>query len=112
MKKYPVKSGQQALRKREKDGVEVIGPAPSFFSFHYSFTEISAQGGKARVRSRRARLENGKLTTESLEGELDRTAYDRMVAEAQNYFLTQTALVMKSLSLLLPFFGNGRSDRD
>ena len=83
-----------------------------FVSFRYSYTEISAFGGKARVRSRNTRLEDGKLTSEAFEGELDRSAYERMVSQAQHYFVGQTALLMKSLSWLLPFSGKQRPDRD
>jgi hypothetical protein len=39
-------------------------------------------------------------------------AYERMVSEAQHQFLAQTALLMKSLSGLLPFSGKHRPDRD
>ena len=52
--------------------------------------------GRTRVKSRQARFEDGKLTSEAFEGELDRTAYDQMVTEAQRYF-------WRSLSLFLPF---------
>mgnify|MGYP003693906485 CR=1 FL=1 len=49
-------------------------PANPFFTFRrYSFTEISAVGGRAHVKSRQARLEDGKLTTETFEGDVDRT---------------------------------------
>ena len=115
MSRYPVRRVERAPRKIEKDAVEVMEPAPRtnpFFSFRYSYTEISASGGKARVKSRSARFEDGKLTSEALEGELDRSAYERMVSEAQHQFLAQTALLMKSLSRLLPFSGKQRPDRD
>ena len=115
MSKHPVRHAERAPRKVEDDAVEVVDPAPRvnpFVSFHYSYTEISAFGGKARVRSRKTRLEDGKLTSEAFDGELDRSAYERMVSEAQHYFLGQTALLMKSLSWLLPFSGKQRPDRD
>ena len=66
----------------------------------------------ARVKSSRARFEDGKLTSEAFEGELDRSAYEQMVSEAQHQFLAQTALLMKSLSWLLPFSAKHRPDRD
>lgn len=115
MSKHTVRRTERALPEVETDVVEVMGPAARanpFVSFRYWYTEISASGGKARVRSRKARFENGKLTSEAFEGELDRSAYERMVSEAQDYFLGQTALVMKSLSWLLPFSGKHRPDRD
>ena len=115
MSKYPVQRAQRALRKVDKNEVEVIRPAPEanpFVSFRYSYTEISASGSKAHVRSRKTRFEDGKLTSEAFEGELDRSAYEQMVSQAQQYLLGQTTLWMKSLSWLLPFSSKPRPDRD
>ena len=115
MSKLPVPRAERAPCKVEQDVVEVMEPASRtnpFFSFRYSYTEISASGGKARVKSRRARFEDGKLTSEAFEGELDCSAYEQMVSEAQHQFLAQTELLMKSLSWLLPFSGKHRPERD
>ena len=112
MSKYPVKRGEWALRETKTDAAAVARPANSFFTFRYSHTEISAVGGKARVKSRQLHLEDGKLTTETFEGDVDRTTYARMIDNAQRYFLNQTALIAKSLSWLLPSSGDPRSDRD
>jgi hypothetical protein len=115
MNRYPVKLRKRAVRNVETDAVEVIEPASRanpFVSFRYSYTEISALGGNAHVKSRQARLEDGRLTSEAFEGDLDRTVYDQMVRDAQHYFLGQTVLLMKSLSLLLPFSWKQRPDRD
>lgn len=115
MSKLPVHRTERAPRKVEQDVLEATAPAARanpFFSFRYSYMEISASGGKARVKSRRARFEDGKLTSEAFEGELDCSAYEQMVSEAQHRFLAQTALLMKSLSWLLPFSEKHRSDRD
>jgi hypothetical protein len=115
MSKLPVRRAERPPRQVEQDVVEVMEPASRanpFFSFRYSYTEISASGGKARVKSRRARFEDGKLTSEAFEGELDRSAYGQMVSEAQHQFLAQTGLLMKSLSWLLPFSEKHRPDRD
>jgi hypothetical protein len=109
MNKYPVKLGKRAVRNVETDAVEVIAPASSF---RYSYTEISVLGGKAHVKSKQARLEDGRLTSEAFEGDLDRSVYDQKVGDAPHYFLGQTALFMKSLSLLLPFSWKQRPDRD
>jgi len=81
--------------KLRTDEVVVVdhGQAP-FFSFRYSSTEVSVADGKTRVKSRQARLEDGKLTSEAFEGELDRSAYEQAVGEAQRHFWT--------LSLFLP----------
>ncbi len=44
------------------------------------------------------------ITSEALEGDLDRTVYEHIVNDGQHYFLDQTALFLKLLSLLLSFF--------
>ena len=111
MSTHPVKRTERALREIDSNAVEVIPPANPFFTFRYSFTEISAAGGKAHVKSRHARLEDGKLTTETFEGDVDRTVYDRLVGDAQRHFLDQTTLLLKSF-WLLPFSRNPHSDRD
>jgi hypothetical protein len=111
MSTHPVKRIQRALRKIDTNAVEVMPRANPFFNFRYSFTEISAVGGKAHVKSRQASLEDGKLTAETFEGDVDRDVYDRMVGDAQRHFLGQTALLLKSF-WLLPFARNPRSDRD
>jgi len=82
---------------KPQDEVVVLEPGRTpFFSFRYSFTEVSLVGGRTRVKSRQARFEDGKLTSEAFEGELDRTTYDQMVSQAQQHF-------WRSLSLFLPF---------
>ena len=115
MNKYPVKLGKRAVRKVETDAVEEIAPASAanpLVSFRYSYTEISALGGKAHVQSRQVRLEGGRLTAEAFEGDLDRSVYDQRLRDAQHYCLDHTALLMKSLSWLLPFSWKQRPDRD
>jgi len=57
-------------------------------------------------------LQDGKLTSEAFEGDLDRTVYEHIVSDAQHYFLGQTALFLKSLSLLLPSSSEQRRDGD
>lgn len=115
MSNYPVKPGKRALRQAEKDSLEAIEPAPRanpFFSFQYSYTEISAIGSKAHVKSRKARFEDGKLSSEAFEGELDRSAYEQMIGQAQSYVLGQTALFLKAFTSLLPFSQKQRPDRE
>ncbi len=112
MSKYPVKRSQRTLREVNSEVVEVIPRADSYFTFRYSHTEISAVGGKAYVKSRQTRLEDGKLTTDSFEGDVDRSVYDRLVDDTQRYFLSQTSLFAKSLSWWLPSSLKVRSDQD
>jgi len=97
MATYPVKPSKRVPQKHPTDEAAVVeaGRAP-FFSFRYSSTEVSLVDGKTRVKSRQAHFEDGKLTSEAFEGELDRSAYDQMVARAQRNF-------WRSFSLFLPF---------
>ena len=114
MDKYPVKLAKRALRKVENDAV-TVEPASGgnpFFSFRYSYTEISAVGRTARVKSRKTRYENGKLTSEAFEGELDRSVYEHVVNEAQKYFLDQATVFLRALSSFLPSSRHRDSDRD
>jgi len=115
MSRYPVTFTQRAPRKVEKDAVEIIGSssrANPFLSFRYSYTEISALGGKAHVKSKKTRLEDGKLTSETFEGELQRGTYEQLLKQAQRYFLGQTTLLLESLSCFLPPARKQPPDRD
>src|SRR5438552_1213649 len=115
MKKHPVRLGERVPGKVAKNALDVIEPAARagpFFSFRYSSMEMSATGGRTRVKAKTTRLEDGKLTSETFEGDLERDVYDRAVNDAQRYFLNQSALMLKSLSLLLPFSWKQRTDRD
>ena len=88
MATYPVKARKRVPEMLRTDEVAVVEPARTrFFSFRYSFTEVSLVGGRTRVKSRQARFEDGKLTSEAFEGELDHTTYDQMVSQAQRHFL-------------------------
>jgi len=114
MNKYPVKLGKRALRARRRatlPTIEAVAQDNPFFSFRYSYTEMSAEGGRARVKSRNARYEHGKLTTEVFDGEFERSAYDRMLSEAQRHILGQAGLLAR---WFLPFLASSRdfSERD
>lgn len=115
MRTLPVKPGKRAVRKVANKAIEVIEPsarASPFSSFHYSYMEISAFGGTTHVKARKTRLEDGKLTSEAFDGELDRSAYEQLVSHVQQTVVNQTALFLKSLALLLPFSEGRRSGRD
>jgi hypothetical protein len=124
MKKYPVVASKHRItpRKRalEKTKTRILEaqdaavlPArfsgQSFLSFHYSYTEITAEGGTARVKSHRAQYEDGKLQSERFEGEIERGEYERTVAEAQRHFAEQTATLLRSVFSLFPLLGKVRS---
>ena len=115
MTRHPVKLVKRALSEVDNNAVDVVEPdsrANPFFSFHYSYTEMCVRSGRTHVVSKRARFEDGKLSSEAFEGELHRNVYDRSVSDAQRYLAGQTALFLQSLSLFLPFSGKHRRDRD
>jgi hypothetical protein len=93
MATYPVNPKKRAPQKPRKNEVVVVEPERGpFFSFRYSATEVSLVGGKTRIKSRQARLEDGKLTSEVFEGELHRSAFDQAVGEAQRQFWRSLSL--------------------
>ena len=109
MSKPLVPVNRRALRKLDPPAtteVQVVEPAPKggpFVSFQYSYTELSSAGGKAFVKSRKTRLEDGKLVSEALDGELDGGVYDQAVHQARQHFYDQTSLFLRAMSSLLPF---------
>jgi hypothetical protein len=117
MSKLPVRRAKAEIRDADDTVYEVLAPeqrkpfAP-FFSFSFSHTEVSLQGGKTRVKSRRARLEDGKFETQTFEGELDRRAYDQFVDQSQRLFAQQASMLLKSFLWFLPFAGKRRTDQD
>jgi hypothetical protein len=105
MSKHPVKH----------EAVDVVAIKPgvgTFTSFRYSSVEISVRGGKAHVNARRARWDDGKLSSEAFEGDVDRTVYEQAVLQAQRYFIDQTAMFLQSMASFLPFAGKRSRDGD
>ena len=93
------------------------GPSPAarvttFTSFRYASAEISFRGDKAHVTARGVQWEDGKLSSEAFEGDVDPTVYEQAVLQAQRYFIGQTALFLQSLTSFLPFAGKRSRDRD
>ena len=86
-------------RPRRGELIEAQSPRATggFLRFSYSYTEVSAAGSTARIKSRRAAYENGRIVSEQFEGELDRGDFDRMAANAQRYFAGQTSLLLRAL---------------
>jgi hypothetical protein len=107
MSNHPVKRKTRQVRTVEGDVVDLPVPTAkgnARFSFRYSYAEFSAVGNSAQFKAKRARYENGKLTAESFEGELDRQSHERLMSDVQRFFADQTALYLKAFgSLLLPF---------
>lgn len=115
MSNHPVK--RKARPVRTVEGNLVDPPVPGVrknagFSFRYSYAEFSSVGNSAQFKAKRARYEDGKLCTESFEGELDARTYERMVNDVQRYFADQAAFCLQAFrSLLLPS-GQGGHDRE
>jgi hypothetical protein len=113
MRKLPVERDQDVVR--DADPIEVLEPEPRrgpFVSFRYSCTEISAHGGKAHLRARSARFEDGRLTSETFEGELDRGAWERATADLQRQLIHQMTLLWQPLSLFLRAGRHRPDERD
>jgi len=90
-------------RHDEPRRVDVVPTRPDsagFFSFSYMYTEFYSQGGRTRVKGGRTRLREGKLSTESFEGELGAEAFQAAVRQAQQQLLAQAAWLLQPFSWL------------
>ncbi len=116
-KKHPISSQTSEPREREGELVDVRDARAArlgffglpFVSFSYSYTEITAGGGRARVKAQRTRYEHARLESERFEGELDPDQYHRAVAEAQRQFAEHASGMMRSVLSLFPVLGKSRS---
>ena len=99
---------EDKLREYPAPALPVQPLGSPFFTFRYSYTEISARGGDAHVRRSETRFEDGRFVTEECEGTVDRAAYDRMVEQSQQYFSEQMNLAMKMF--FLPFASRRNPD--
>ena len=89
MTRQIIKRGTRALKKADSSVTDVAPVSTEnsgYFSFQYSYREISTHGSVARVRGRDTRFENGKLSSEAFEGNIDRQQFDRMLVQAQGAF--------------------------
>jgi hypothetical protein len=92
----------------EKDAKAVVASASprasgsGFLSFRYSSTIVSSHGGRTQVKAKRVSLEDGKLSTESFEGELDGRAHEDAVRRAQQEVLEEAAPLLRMLRWMLP----------
>ena len=108
MAKYPLTvTPKRTATVREQDD-DAIVPASSpatgsgFLSFRYSSTVVTSRGGRTHVRSKRVSLEDGKLSNESFEGELDGAAHGEAVRRAQQQVLEDAAPFLRMLRWMLP----------
>ncbi|HVN35074.1 MAG TPA: hypothetical protein VMU96_07460 [Casimicrobiaceae bacterium] len=108
MSSRPVKRKSRSVRAVEGGVVDPPTPVSrrrgTGFSFRYTYAEFSAVGSSAQFKAKRARYEDGRLTAESIEGELDPALHARLIDDVQRFFVDQTALYLRAFgSLLLPF---------
>ena len=96
------KAGEPVLPEAQQSAP--FSPWP-FSSFSYSFSEITSVNGQTRVRSRQARLVDGKLQTEAFDGTLGGTAYTEAIARTQRLMAEQTSFLLRQFSNFLPFWG-------
>jgi hypothetical protein len=95
----------EIIRNPANHDIEILNPvqkASPFISFHYSYKEISSDGGKTHIRSKEKSFENGKFKSEEFEGTLPSNVYFNMVGEMQKIFINQISSLMKPFSMFLP----------
>ncbi|HVO88303.1 MAG TPA: hypothetical protein VMV45_07165 [Casimicrobiaceae bacterium] len=104
MSKYPVARNDKHLAPRSEDdaGEPTIADSSSWLSFRYTYTEISARRGTAHVKRRETRLENGIMSSETIEGTLDGAAFDALARNVRDQIARQTQLLMNPLLWFLP----------
>lgn len=108
------KDRKEVMRHSDGHEPEILHPSHNsnpFMSFHYSYKEISSDGGKTLVKSKEKSFKNGKFRSEEFEGILPGNAYSSMVGEMQKIFFSQMTAFTKQFSLLLPFGGSRNKDR-
>ena len=114
MRKDIVRKGaNKDIEKASRGEIEVLESTknmPPFFSFHYSYKEISSINGHTHIRSKEKRYANGKLESEEFEGTLGGHVYDNMVSDMQRHFFNQMEALLKSFSMFLPFGSRDRND--
>jgi len=108
MARYPVTVAPRrdaSPRDADKRTVAPIAPTAmrsGFLSFRYSSTVVTSQGGRTQVKAKRVALEDGKLSSESFEGELDAGAHDDAVRRAQQQVIDDAAPLLRMLRWMLP----------
>jgi hypothetical protein len=104
MDKYPANKPGDELQPAdlEETGVQVSGRSNPFFSFRYSYREVSLSGGKTHIKSRDDRFEDGKFKSEVFEGTMEEDAYHEAVRQSQDFVKNQAGSLLRLFSTLLP----------
>jgi hypothetical protein len=98
------KDRNEIIRNPANHDIEILNPVQKafpFISFHYSYKQISSDGGKTYMRSKEKSFENGKFKSEEFEGTLPGNVYLNMVGEMQKLFFNQISSLMKPFSMFL-----------
>jgi hypothetical protein len=74
----------------------------AFFGFRWSVMEVSLESGRTQVQGRHVELVDGRLRTETFEGEFGPQAFGEAVREAQQRLVAQCAALMNPWAWLLP----------
>ncbi len=103
--KQPVRRSTTELKETEEPSVVAVRPAEgqAFFSFRYSYKEVSLVGGKTRVRTQEHRFEDGKFSSEEFEGTVDGAVYEDAAKQARDFVAGQIGSVFGLFSAFLPF---------
>jgi len=98
---------EPADHKKEMEILDPLKKASPFLSFHYSYREISSDGGKTHIRSKEKSFENGKFKSEEFEGTLPGNV-SNMIGEMQKLFLNQLSAFTNPFSM---FLSSGSRDK-
>ncbi len=108
-KKSPVKRDTTDVEGPVRGGPPtVVEEGSEFFSFRYSYKEVSLSGGRARIRSREHRFEDGKFQSEEFDGTMDESVYHSAVEQTRDLLVNQTGGFLKLFSAFLPFSPRSR----
>jgi hypothetical protein len=106
--KSPAPEDADALAAHGTDALRPLDPEwppaarGAFFGFRWSITEVALDGGRTKVQGRRVELADGRLRTETFEGEFGPQAFGEAVRDAQQRMLAQCAVLLNPWAWLLP----------
>lgn len=105
MSKELMKKDNNNMKRNEPDEI-LTEPSywkTPFFSFRYSYRELSSFGGKTHIKAKEKRFENGKFESGEFEGIMDGGVFDNAIREMQHNFVNQISSFFKPLAFFLPF---------
>ena len=102
---HPVEKGGMDLQRTGQSALPAVRESrgPGFFSFRYSYREISSSGGQTRIRAREHRFEDGKLSSEEFEGTMDGGVYEDAVKQTRDFVTAQVSSVLGLICAFMPF---------